>query len=1404
MAETSDFCYDLFVVHADTDADRAWVDGYLIHALGVEPDRLILPRTFALGATIPAEFDRAISSSRYTLLVLSPAFLADRWAEFGQDLVTFTSVEEGRSRMVVLTLHPCQLPLRLRFRVRLDCTDPTQWEPEVGRLRDLLERAEPVPERIACPYPGMVPFDAQQACYFYGREDEIQWMLRHFRDQHFLLVIGASGSGKSSLIRAGLLPRLGATSLFPPGFWAVQSMRPGDRPTHALAEALGGGAEPIGPALDALLAARPPARRLLLVIDQFEEVFTQVADRDERARFIRAVKAVGASENAAVLLAMRADFFPDLMESDLWPVEPGRRLELARLRGASLQQAIERPASDVGVYLEAGLARQIVSDSADEPGALPLVQEAMVLLWDRMRRRLIPLSEYQDLGGDGRSGLAVAIATKADAVLARLADLSPQAQAIARRVFLRLIQFGEGRADTRRQQPLAALRAAGDDPLLFDRTLRALVDNRLLTLGGEEEKDASVDVAHEALIVGWPALRDWVRSRRETELTRRRLEAKAAEWCRLGSGGRGLLDEIELLEAERLLDGPDAPDLGPSPELIGLVRSSRAALLEAEREKKAIRARELQQARDLSEARRRRAVIFRRALIVSAIALTVAVGAALFGWREFRREEAARADVEHQLRLANSRRLAGLALANLDESPIDLALLLGVAAYRTYDTFEARNCLFSALETSPDLRACFYLRPGRVRLAFESVDMARVDSLAFSPDGRTLASLGSAEKSITPGVDALETIILWDLGQRRRVGRLATVPGEFLRGLVFSPTGDLLAACDPSAGTIALWDVPARRRLPRLPGEYGVNHLAFSADGRFLASDTHGGTILLWDTSSRQVVARLAPEKPVSPTCLAFSRDSRRIAAGHEHGIILWDLDTRKPAEPAIAIRDGAPTVVCFSRDGKSLFYLTKTGPVYRVLLSAGRNAGSRFSVTPPKTDELFKTRKIIYNNVSSSFGGAGFTEGSLDRGSDGRVRATRRFGDLFVQWEANWPGVGKVLAGHRGNLCNLAVGPDGRTVASGSGEGMIVLWDAGQRPRLSGHKKGAAALAFSPDGRTLASSGDWDKSIILWDIASRRRGADLPLEPSELARTLAFAPDGKTLASAGSVAGDDNIVFWEVAARRRVGQIKTGDRRTVEQLSYSPDGRTLTSGTEFSFDVWDVASRRRITGSGGPRAGNPPPTSIVGVMAFSRDGKTLAVATADNAIVLWDVASGKSPVPKLTGHGYRVIALAFSPDGKTLASTGLDLKLFLWDVPTGHRLPRYPVADPSGGNLLLFSPDSKTLAVGHLDQTLSLWDVGEGRQIGPLIGGYSPGSFACMAFSPDGKTLAFSGEDQTIPLVDLDPQSWCDRAVRIANRNLSPAEWDRFVGKDVPYRKWLPDFPSDDADSQEAPAAPR
>jgi hypothetical protein len=586
-------------------------------------------------------------------------------------------------------------PLRQLVLTAMDLAAGSEVAPA---LQAFLERLPPTLDpsaRPRCPYPGMVPFAPEDARFFYGREAEIAEMQRRLRVGRYLLVIGPSGAGKSSLVTAGLLPALARQQ---PGPWHVVTLRPGATPGAVLAQALGGDPAQPAAAVQALLAAHAPATRLLVIVDQFEELFTQ-ADRAAQSAFLTALTALRTVPAATLMLLMRADFYPDLMQSVLWPPGEGERLEIAPLHGDALRAAITRPAADVGVEVEPALVERLVADAADEPGSLPLLQEALVLLWERLHGRSLRLADYEALGSADRSGLAVALATRADATYNALTAAQ---QLIARRILLRLIAFNEGRADTRRQQPLLALQVPNEDPALFATTVQTLTDHRLLTTSGEGQAAGTrrVDIGHDALIRGWPLLQRWIAQRRTAEQTRRRLEEKASEWVRLGRKAGGLLDAAELPEAERWLASTDAAELGTSAAMRDLVAASRRAL----------------------GAARQRLI---GALVGTTLLLAIAIAVGFLAWQTS-------VEAQRQTRSARARAISAYAVGELNRDP-ELSLLLAMEAVSTTKQFgeaivpQAEDALHSALLRSL-VRATLHAEAGHVL------------SAAFSPDGRLVVT----------------------------------------------------------------------------------------------------------------------------------------------------------------------------------------------------------------------------------------------------------------------------------------------------------------------------------------------------------------------------------------------------------------------------------------------------------------------------------------------------------------------------------------------------------------------------------------------------------------------------------------------------------------------------------------
>ena len=570
------FAYDAFIVHAS--ADRSFVEGYLIPELGIPRARVFVLDSLELGRYVVDEIARGVTTSRVTVVVLSSASSADRWVDYSKQLAAYATLasEDGtRGVLLPLLLHDVEPPGQLDPLVKLDFRDPALdvWAAQTKRLHEYLERPIIVAPEPPCPYPGPAAFTAAQATWFSGRDTEINELIgRLQRQEREIFVVGASGAGKSSLIAAGLVPRLvhGVAGL--PRF-VVRTVSPGGDPLAYLGAALEGDAATPRVAVDHLLARHAPATALLLVIDPLDELFRD-SGSDELAGFLGALRTLRADRRCVLVHGLRADLQGELRASSLWNDVGGRisRLTVGTLNPGLMRTVIEEPSRRAQLYLADELVDRLVHDAGQEPGALAALQVSLGQLWNRRRRRLLSLDSYTRPGEETSNGLARTMADRADTMLRGMTEAQ---EAIARRIALRLVVFGDGRADTRRQQARSSLSSTSESAQELEVVLQQLVAHRLVTVGWDDERsEARVDLAHEALILAWPTYAAWIAAWKVHERQRRELEGSAQTWYAAGRDAAGRLDARGFADAKEW-QAKAADVLGQSAELICFLDSGR-------------------------------------------------------------------------------------------------------------------------------------------------------------------------------------------------------------------------------------------------------------------------------------------------------------------------------------------------------------------------------------------------------------------------------------------------------------------------------------------------------------------------------------------------------------------------------------------------------------------------------------------------------------------------------------------------------------------------------------------------------------------------------------------------------------------------------------------------------------
>jgi WD40 repeat protein/energy-coupling factor transporter ATP-binding protein EcfA2 len=1233
------------------------------------------------------------------------------------------------------------------------------------------------------PFPGLRAFDTGMQRVFFGRETEINQLAARLRSPsdsprgQMLLVVGPSGCGKSSLVRAGLVPVMARE----PGWHALPPMVPGNHPVAALAAALTRGAEGLpelgwtvssvredlkeddGLAVlsgDLLLKAASPQRRVLLVLDQFEELVT-MATAEARDHFARLLRPAIAG-SVQVVGTLRPEFLGQLLASPELRDLAADTFALRPLRHDALHRVIEEPAEVAGITVDDQLVESLVEDT--ETGeALPLLAFTLAqLAEDVPRGGRLSTSHYKQLGG-----VQGALRTQADAALDDAVAATHRTPDQVISGLLRLVTVDEHGHPTRSLVDRAELAA----PVQAE--LEAFTAKRLVTADLQEDGRVVLGVTHEAFLSAWPPLAAAITAHEAALKAQRAVESAAAEWDGRGRSSLLLWERGQLaatLEATGARSAANPSNQAPTEPRTSWLRPIRFRpghrVLLTDKVELSTRARDFLQ-HSIRRDRSRR----RRATTVLSVLLSLALVAAAVALVQQRVAQAQRQAAEQQLRIATARQLITEADASLDDDPFE-ALQLGIAAQDIEDNAETRANLVTSLISTPYAATL----TGHDDL---------VAGLTFSPNGKILASCSDDD-----------TCRLWDFTNVDR----PTPLGEPIReradvnSVAFTPDGRILAL-GMANKTIHLWSLdqpahPAPLGHPVKAHNGEVRGVGF-ADMSTLVSAGEDGLVRVWDITDPNHPSPAGPARAghrgAAVRALAINRNRRIAATGDVDAYVrLWSLDRNQltPLGPPLKGHSrGMLRSLAFSPDGLRMVTVSddRTARVWNVA-----DPHRAAPIGPPLTGHQDEV-----TSVAISPNELVFATGSDDQ----TVR----------EWNlepTHLTARGRPLTGAHDEVYSVAFTPDGSLLAAGIGDGVVVVWSVagGTLPAplgapLVGHKAGVDPVAFSATGDLLASASE-DMTVKLWQLSPDPAHPSLvsSLRHEDEVASAAFSPDRPVLAT-GS---EGTVHLWNVANPRHpvpLGETLVAGDRAVVSLAFCQGKDILASGDEGGkVRLWQLTNPEHPAALGSPLEGNDDEVDSV---ACSPDGAVLAAA-GTGMVRLWGLAA-RTPVPfgsLVAGHGQAVNSVAFSPDGYTLAAAADDGLVTLWDI----RDPRN--ATPLGAPLrahgdpvtsVAFSPKNpRTMATASDDKTVRLWDLTVRElpvPLGPALAGHQE-AVNSVAIGASGM-MASASDDKTLRLWDLskldsirqDPIAYaCSRT----GRGFNPDEWKRQISA-LPYQKTCP-----------------
>jgi WD40 repeat protein len=1195
------------------------------------------------------------------------------------------------------------------------------------RLAEFDPSLSPELEGALAPYRGLDAFQEVHQGLFFGREALIEQMLDRLQTTTLLAITGPSGSGKSSLLLAGVLPRLRQGALPGSQGWRYYPrMVPGGDPLASLAallappdapadgswqQALAAGMRADGGHLTKALTSLGPGPAAL-VIDQFEETFALNKDEASQAAFLENLLGLvsQAEPQHVLLLTMRTDFETSLARFPRFQAAFRRgQAELSALNAEQLRAAILKPAELVGLKFEEGLVNQLLNDILGEPAALPLLQFTLLRLWDNRERSLVTWDAYRRLGGGRR-----ALALSADDVFE---SLSPEEQAIARSIFLRIVRPGEGFEVTSSRILRENLYVSGEARAPVDQVLERLVKERLLRLtSGKTPAEDQVEVAHEALIRNWPRLVDWLDEERVSIRRRLRLTAAVANWLALKE------DPSALWRGQPLAEALEYRDLNA--QETRFLSISKQAVEEEEQERETAHQRELAQLKQLSEEQAattrqqsRAARILGSLSLGLAVLFVLAVLATIFG---FNRSLAAAEFAQ----LANQRAAtAQVAQATaLEEGRLaDAQALQAAQARATAQAIQAEAEAAQKAESDAQ---------GQAQAAQAAAITSREEVIRLTRLGQARVLASSAAASLYTNSQNSLALALQSIQTTASDGFVLPEAEASLRQAVRNTQIQL--------------SFNAHQAL--------INQVSFSPDGRQILTAAEDGTATVWDSVTGQALVTVSTPGEVIYRAI-FHPDGQRLATISSRRILIWNARTGQLEQTVEDDQQDLPGYsrgLAFSPDGSRLAAL------------APANNGAFLWVW-----ELASGRRLVNLYLTTRY-----LELSLEYAPDSQSLVTASA--VTQVRTANGGERQPPILGHETGVTAVQYSPSGEFLATAGFDGTVRLWRAWNGDQLFrlDHDSPVYAIAFSPDGAVIAS-GTQNGGLYLWAASTGRNLIDTQTGNGAI-RSLDFNQDGSRLAiaftngvlqvqEAGSgvlvrqealafafppadgqiaIAQRDNALRVFDIASGIAGQTLSDLSSPVSVIAYSRDGRLLATGRENNqTQVYNAASGQLLYTVFGHR-------SRISDAAFNFDGSLIATAGPDGRVRIWRARDGRAEAELQQP----VTRIDFHPARNLLAIGGLDGSLTLWNADT-QTIERRLAAHEGVASQAAFTPDGAWLVSAGTDGKVIRWDTttweaGAAFQLSDALG--NPLSVTALAISLDSARLAVGRPDRSILILDL------------------------------------------------------